>query len=287
MRKWYKYVLNSTKQSEKVLPLDNSPLEHITSLRGNKLMNAYENKETFYKTFYFKYHLGRLEDYDAYLRKHLKKEDSVLSIACGRSANEMRLVDDGYDIFCTDLYEYPWNNDTKKLWPDYRFAILDILKNPSEQQYDAVIGLSVIFIFDESQLSDFFKNIYKSLNDQGYLIIDSAGSPDNLGSFFIHDILVKTETYLIRLIWFITSLGKKKFSIIKKHHGYRRTNDEIINAAEKSGFILADLENYAFLTEFSRSYILSYLMKIPFTKSIFRLLGNKIPYTRMFLFKKK
>lgn len=287
MRKWFKYVLNSTNKTEKVLALDNSAMEHITALKGKNISNAYKSKETFYKEFFFKYHMGRLEDYDVFLRKHLKKVDKILSIACGRSANELRLIDEGYDIFCSDFYEYPWNNETKKLWPDYRFSILDIIKNPAPQEYDAVIGLSVIFIFDNKQLSDFFKNIHQSLNDKGYLIIDSAGSTDNIGTYFIHDVLVKIEIYLIRLIWFISSFGEKKFSIIKKHHGYRRRDDEIIKTAENSGFIFVEVENYAFLTEFRRSYILSYFMKIPFAKSVFRLLGSKIPYTRMFLFKKK
>lgn len=287
MRKWFKYVLNATNKTEKLLALDNSAMEHITALKGKNKSNAYKSKETFYKYFFFKYQLGRLEDYDVFLRKHLKKVDKILSIACGRSANELLLIDEGYDIFCSDLYEYPWNDETKKLWPDYRFSTLDILTNPSAQQFDALIGLSVIFIFDDQQLSDFFKNINQSLNEKGYLIIDSAGSTDNAGTYFIHDILVKSEIYMIRVIWFITSLGKKKFSVIKKHHGYRRTDDEIIKTAEKNGFICVEVENYAFLTEFRRSYILNYLMKIPFIRSFFRLLGSKIPYTRMFLFKKK
>ena len=53
----------------------------------------------------------------------------------------------------------------------------------------------------------------------------------------------------------------KRFRVIKKHHGYRRTNDDIIKVAQKNGFKLVEIKNYAFMTEFSRSYILSFIVK--------------------------
>ena len=287
MRYWYKYLIKSTTQLEKVLPIDNSRLEHTLSLSVKNEINIYENKYSFYEYFFNDFHLGRLEEYDDFLRSHLQKQDQVLSIASGRSVNELRLIDEGYDIFCTDLYKFDWYDKTKELWPNYRFSILDIIKNSSINQYDTVLGLSVIFIFNDLLLNDFFKNINKSLKNHGHLILDSSGSPDNISSFFIHDILLKFEIYLIKFIKMIYYLGKKKFKVIKKHHGYRRTNSDIIMIAEKNGFKLMEVKNYAFLTEFSRSYILSFVIRnIPIMKRLFVLFGSKIPYVRMFLFKK-
>ena len=168
-----------------------------------------------------------------------------------------------------------------------KFSTLDIIKNSSLNQYDRVLAFSVIFIFDDQSLNFFFNNINKSLNNNGYLILDSSGSPDNFGSYFIHDIILKSEIYLINFIRLISNYGMKRFRVIKKHHGYRRTNDDIIQVAQKNGFKLVEIKNYAFMTEFSRSYILSFIIKnIPFMKSLFSFIGSKIPYVRMFLFKK-
>jgi len=287
MRNWYKYAIDSNQKSENTLPLDNSHTEHFISLGGFNTDGSYETKEAFYNKYFFNYHQGRLEHYDNFLRKYLTKNQTILSIASGRSANELRLLDDGFDVYCSDIYQFSWINETKKLWPNYQFFLLDISKNPSAQQYDTLIVLSLIYLFDEEQLDEFFKNVFQSLNKQGYLILDSAGSPDNLGSYFIHDILVKIEIYLISIVKSLAGLGKKRFRVIKKHHGYRRTNDEIKKIAEKNGFsIVLEVENYAFLTEFRRSRTLSLIIKIPFMEPFFRLLGIKIPYVRMFLFKK-
>ena len=61
---------------------------------------------------------------------------------------------------------------------------------------------------------------------------------------------------------------------------------DIIKAAKRNCFELISQENYAFLTEFQRSWILRLLLKIRFIEKIFSAIGTHIPYTRMFLFRK-
>jgi len=286
MRKWFKYSLSQINDRLVTKSQDSSFSEHAEAMGGYEVDDAYNSKNAFFRKYYDHYHLGRLEDYDKFLRKHIDKKDRILSVASGRSANELRLLEDGYDISCTDLDLLPCYDDTLKLFPNYRFSILNILEKPADNQFDTVICLSLIYLFDEKQLDVFFKNISRSLTEHGYLLIDSAGSPDNLLSFLIHDVLLKIEVHILKSLILLKSLGKKKFGITKKTHGYRRTNTEIIDIAKNNGFELIDLESYAFLTEFKRSRILLLIMKVPFVKVVFRIIGKNVPYIRMFYFKK-
>tara|TARA_B110000014_G_C20109552_1_gene584218 strand:+ start:560 stop:1426 length:867 start_codon:yes stop_codon:yes gene_type:complete len=286
MRKWYKYKIQENIHSDQST-LDNSEEEHTNALTIKDVNNAYESKSNFYKYYYYNFHNRRLEYYDNFLDENLNKNDQILSVATGRSANELRFIDRGYNIHCTDLYKFKWYNNTKKLWPNYKFSILDIARKSSNKKYNKIIALSLIFIFDDDYLNKFFININKSLRNNGYLILDSAGSPDNFGSFFIHDVFLKLEIYIIKIIKSLSNFGSTKYSIIKHHHGYRRTDKEIIALARNNGFKLITVKNYSFFTEFERSYILSFMIKkIPLMKHFFKILGKKIPYIRMFLFQK-
>lgn len=286
MRKWYKYKIQGNKEPNHI-SVNNSEAEYTNALTIKDINNAYESKNTFYKYYYYNFHQGRLENYEEFLLIHLNKKHKILSIASGRSANELRFIDKGYDIFCTDLYEFMWYDKTKKLWPNYKFSNLDIIKNSTSKKYDTVLALSLIFIFDDLMLNKFFKNVNKSLNKSGYLILDSAGSTDNFLTFLIHDVLLKFEIYLIKFMKDILNFGSNDNSVIKFQHGYRRNNAEIITFAENNGFKLIEVNNYSFFTEFSRSYILSFIIKkIPLMRYLFKPLGKKIPYVRMFLFQK-
>ena len=102
---------------------------------------AYENKDAFFQKYYFNYHLGRLGDYSNFLRKHIEKTDEVSSVGSGRSASELYLLEDGYNIVCSDLCRLPCHEETKKLFPDYRFCTLNILEGPAENRYDGLVVL--------------------------------------------------------------------------------------------------------------------------------------------------
>ena len=285
MRKWYKYIINkSSKDIE--LALDNSELEHTIALSKIDVINVYKSKTSFFNNYYYNFHQGRLESYEDFLLTNLNKKHKILSVASGRSANELRLIDIGYNIHCSDLYQFIWFDETVRLWPNYKFSVLDITKNHSKIKYDTILVLSLIFIFNNTSLDNFFKNIYKSLDNNGYLILDSAGSTDNYLTFFIHDVLLRFEIVLIKLFKNLKGFNNN-YSITKIHHGYRRTNDEIIYHAKKNGFELIKNKNYSFNTEFSRGYILPFLIKkIPLIKYLLRPISKKIPYVRMFTFKK-
>ncbi len=78
------------------------------------------------------------------------------------------------------------------------------------------------------------------------------------------------------------NLGGKKERIRVKHHGFRRTDREIISVAEKYGFQLVNQEKFAFSTEFKRSVFINKLVQsIPILEKLLTIFGEKIPYIRM------
>ncbi len=284
MRSWVKYQIDES--TNKVIRLNQDSLffEHANAMHYHKESELGEDKNDFFNKFYYNYHSGRLLNYNKFLKKHIKKSDRVLSIASGRSANELKLLEEGYNITCSDLETLPSYERAKNLFPEYNFFTLDILKQPAEDKFDCLVSLSLIYLFNDEQLDVFFSNLSKSCKENGALILDSAGSPDNLLSYLIHDILLKYETYMIR---FLRNLfQKKKYGLSIQNFGYRHNNTEIIEIASRNGFKFIEQENFSFLIEFERSRILKKIIKINLVRRIFTVIGRRVPYTRMFLFKK-
>ncbi len=285
MRKWYKYILDAASKGVVYKPMDQTYSEHALSMGGYDIDDAYKSKAEFFKKYFFNYQQSRLEYYNVFLKKHLHKNEKILSIASGRCANELFLMEQGYDITCSDMEMLYSFNQTKALFGQFKFLKLDVLSGPINERYDAMMCLSLIYLFDEKKLNLFFYNIAESLNKNGHLILDSAGSPDNLLSYLILDILLKYETFLTRILKLL--FQRKWYGFAVKDFGYRRTNSEIIKVAERNGFLLIDKQKYSFLTEFYRSRILSRIMNYcPVCKRILNAIGKKVPYIRMFYFQK-
>jgi hypothetical protein len=284
MRSWIKYQIDDSTDEVKRSTQDSLFSEHANAMGYGKENDVSEDKNKFFDKYYYNYHSGRLLNYDKFLRRCIKKSDKILSVASGRSANELRLLEEGYDMTCSDLERLPSYDHTKKLFPDYEFITLDILKQSTDRKYDCLVSLSLIYLFSNEQLNVFFCNLSKSCRENGCLILDSAGSPDNILSYFIHDILVKYETYLVR---FLKNLFRnKKYGLTIQDFGYRRKDLEIVEIAKKNGFELIEQENSAFLAEFQRSRLLRDLIKIRLVKNIFSAIGKSVPYIRMYLFRK-
>ena len=188
-------------------------------------------------------------------------------------------------LFCSDLQKPECYEDTMKLFPAFKFIALDILKNPSETKHDVVLCLSLIYLFDNNMLTAFFRNVYESLLPKGRLILDSAGSPDNLLSFFFHDRYLKYEVIVYRIASLI--LKQKWASFTINHHGYRRTDEEIISSARENGFKFLEKQHYVFLPDFRRSLLFNKLItQGSMLEKIFSPLAKHMPYIRMFLFEK-
>lgn len=291
MRKWYKYTLDSSLAGRKRVLKDRTYYEHARSmgtLGGYDVDDAYKSKQNFFNKYFFNYHLSRLEYYHIFLEKYLSKEEEILSVGSGRCANELYLAQEGYNITCSDLKILNAYKATVALFPNFKYIEYDILSGPADCKYDAIISLGLIYLFDEKELLRFFINVSESLKIGGHLVLDSAGSSDNLLSYTIHEVILKYETMLRRIVRFISE--QKWYGLIVKDFGYRRTDKEIIDTARKANLELTDQENYAFLTEFSRSclfYLLNKALRFSSNwEKLITIIGKNIPYIRMFNFKK-
>lgn len=288
MRKWFKYFRNPGTNKIAGKPKDKTFDEHSQAMGGYQPDDSYNSKEEFFNKHLKGLHAERFANYDKFLRKHLKKADKILSVASGRCVNELYLLNDGYkNITCSDLGIFPACSATKTLFPDFRFMTLNILDASAPQKYDGIIALSLIYLFGEQEFDAFLGNVADSLEEKGSFILDSAGAPDNFFSFIIHDIILKIEVYFTGFLDFLRSSGKKKLGVTVQDFGFRRTDKDIIEASRKAGLELFDKEDYGFLNEFRRSKTFRRLVKPGSSiENMFAKIGRRIPYTRMFCFKK-
>jgi len=285
MRNWYKYSLSPSGKGLVVLPIDKDFEDHKAAMEGYDADDAYQSKKDFFNRWFFSYHMGRLQHYDNFIRKHLRKDEAVLSIGSGRCANELYLMEDGYNITCSDLGLIDCYNQTLSLFPDFKFIELDILNSAPSRKYDTIIALSLIYLFNSNELATFFKNVGNGLKLGGHLILDNTGASDNLFTCFLDENLLKYETYLIKTK---AAIKHKQYTVIRKHHGYRRTDREITEPALATGFKLIDKEYYAFLTEFRRSILFNWLFPErldPLLGKIFSI-GRITSYVRMLYLEK-
>ena len=103
MRSWIKYQIDDSTDKVTRSAKDSSFSEHADAMGYCEEGDVSEDKNKFFNKFYYNYHSGRLLNYDIFLRRHIKKTDKILSIASGRSANELKLLEEGYDITCSDI----------------------------------------------------------------------------------------------------------------------------------------------------------------------------------------
>jgi len=278
MKKWYKYSLNY-KDNTRYFPKDTTFEDHKRSMRGYEPDKGYGSKEEFFKTYFYEAH-PRHRHYHDYLKRHLKKGDNILSIGSGRCANELLLIEEGFDITCSD-FEQPCREETIALFPGLRFIRYDVTRAPVESKVDSMVSLSMFYLFDADQLAGVFKNISDSLKPGGNFILDPGGAENNLGTRLIDEIICPLEAWLIKILHKI--LKNKNCVVAKKEQGYRTTDAEIMSIAKKAGFSLYDTEHKDHLTEFGmRSVILG---RMP--RGVVELFGRAVPHVRMFAFKKE
>ena len=93
---------------------------------------------------------------------------------------------------------------------------------------------------------------------------------------------------LNKIFSFIYKLIRKRGKILVKYNvGFRRTDEEIVESARRSGFEFVSREDFDFLSEFRRSVLLNGIIKrSSIAQLIFSILGRWNPYIRMFKLKK-
>tara|TARA_B100002051_G_C16742613_1_gene645268 strand:+ start:1840 stop:2694 length:855 start_codon:yes stop_codon:yes gene_type:complete len=280
MRKWFKYLILFGEERKKNIKKHDKFNEFEKAMGGYESNEHYDDKDKFNA----KYLNGRFYHYNKYLKKNINSQMKILSVASGRCINELQFIDQDYDITCSDL-DIPASYElAKKTFKEYKFEVLNILQSHTNEKYNCVLSLGLVYAFSANEFKIFFSNINKSLDDGGILILDSSSSQNNFITFFYDRIYLKIETLIISII--LNLIGKKN-SMGIRHHGYKFTNNEIISFAKANGFELLGVDKCDYLTEILRSKIASKLTKIiPFSKYFFIIFGFPMPYLRFFKFKK-
>ena len=248
--------------------------------------SGYGTKEEFFRKYL--YNSVRHSCYDQFLSKHLAQDGRCLSIASGRAVNEMRFVDEGREILCSDL-EAICPQETATLFPRYGFVKWNCMDDPLlDQRFQAVISLSFIYLLDPERLQLLFHRVNKLLQPGGIFLLDSAGSPDTFLANILHDYWLPLEAHMVRPLlsayWRLT--GRPGLKVETKHHGFRYTDQELTAMASTAGFKLEAFEAMDFENEWGRSFTYRCLLKyIPPVRRAFLHFGQKIAYVRMFAFR--
>ena len=276
MRKWYKYYFEINDRKIKKITKFKRFEEFEKAMGGYSSNQHYESRDKFNK----EYLKDRFSIYAYYLKSNLKKNKNILSIASGRCINELNLLDKGYKIICTDLSIPQCYKKSKKIFKKFNYYKFDILKDNLKKKYDTIIGLGLLYVFSEKQLNKFFKRLNKLVKLNGEIIVDSSSSPDNIITYLYDNLLLKFENKILSLI--LNIIGKKN-NFISRHHGYKFKNKELIKIAKQHGFEIIDVKTKDFVTEFSRSRLIS---KIYILNLILKPISFFMSYVRIFKFKK-
>ena len=280
MRKWNKFFLFDSFKININLDRDRSFLDHERSMGGYEVNESYVNKISFLE----KYFDNRYQAYNIFLQKNLSKENKILSLGSGRCISELYLLDQGYDIVCSDLEVPDCYKKSKEIFKDFKYEKFNILNHSYDRKFNSIICFSMIYLLEKKELNIFFRNAWNTLDNEGFLIVDPGGAENNFLSFFFDTIYLPLENFLI---FFSSKFFNKKNFFFKKHQGYRFSNSELIKIARKNGFKFLKIEKKDFYQELRRSKIINYLIKkFPKIKNIFWIFGRFIPYIRIFKFVK-
>ncbi len=251
--------------------------------------SAYADRESFWHTYF----QARYPIWDEFIRRHVDRDARILSIASGRCINELRLLCDGYSVTSSDLEVPACHHANAELFGPHEYLALDITKQTPPGQYDAVMCLSLIYLFDERTLDAFFRNVSTTLRSGGRLILDAAGSEQSLLGTLYHRGFLKGEAwahYLLRKIASATPLSRFRYSLLIRNYGFRWKSREIIQMAARHGLKLAAREEHDPLTELSRSPLLGRALARPeglLARLLVKLIGNRLKYLRLFVFEKQ
>jgi hypothetical protein len=142
-----------------------------------------------------------------------------------------------------------------------------------------VLSLSLIYAFDDQQLDKFFAFAGRALKPSGRLLLDLAGSPDNLPSYMLHDVFLPTEAAVIAA-YRTVRLGKPH-RVDHAPHGYRRSLGDVVTAAQRAGFRLVDTHEDGFDIDLRRGVLLNRLAGTRLGLAMLTSIGRRMPYTRM------
>lgn len=221
---------------------------------------------------------GRLLKYFIFIRENIGGSKKVLSVGSGDCALEYQLTKKLHvDVTCTDIKEP--DQSFKDLGVNY--SVLDITKQKPGGQYDVVIVMGVLYLFDRESLVTSLKNIYSCLKPGGVMIIDYGNSSPNLISEFILDVYLPIEMRIYTAL--------KKLPLFKNQNGYMMKTEELVSLVNSCGFSLDRSECLWDIIDLRRSMVFRKLFPPNgfSEKIVMKMIAGRSPYLRLMKFVKK
>ncbi len=281
MRAWYKYLLIDAKE-DALKDIDENFEDHIKTMNYAQ-EKGFSSKEDFYQTYYENHH-ERYKTYQQMLTANISLEEEVLFLGSGRCVNEAVLKEQGYRVTCSDLNVL---KPVQTLFPELSYVSYDVTKGVyPEKKVDVIVALSVFFLFDQNRLREVIQNMKGSLTPGGTIIFDMGGAEDNVWTRFF-DWIVQGFEMFIKMIY-VNLLRAQRMKLIKKQHGFRYKDKEIINLFAQEGFTLKDIDRSDYTTELERSLVLGRLSRsIMVVRKFLSRIGRVSPYVRIFVFQRE
>jgi hypothetical protein len=183
-----------------------------------------------------------------------KKDRLIIGIGSGLGEHELLFFLKGYKIISSDVIP-DLSRKVSDLFPGFRGLTLDIFSddirtklrtnNIKETEYDILV-CGMYFYFEEQTAQVLFDKLAANLS-QGSNLVFTLRYPDSISRKFV-EFWLYSEAVMNNKI--------RRQGIIQKHHGYRRSVNEIRSMAKKSGFILKEIKPAMFGCECIRSRIL-------------------------------
>ncbi|WP_440669496.1 class I SAM-dependent methyltransferase [Candidatus Pelagibacter sp. HIMB1483] len=235
MRNWYKYTLEDN---------NNENFSSVLEYTSHQIKKDFSDLDKLFEFDFFN------KDFSKYIYEYLSEKlyGSNLSIGSGWGHLEYHLSKK-FNITASDINE-EYSKYNKKI----NYIITDIISKDfqTNSKYDNVFAPGIIYLFNEKELNIFFKNIQKTMIDNGnfYLFFRSN---DSVFINFLDNCILPFEN-LIKYSLKITN--NKKIKIQKNHHGFRRYPKELEKVIYNNGFTIVSKKKLMFQAEYNRSKIL-------------------------------
>ncbi|MAO54676.1 MAG: hypothetical protein CMM61_03135 [Rhodospirillaceae bacterium] len=285
MRAWYKYFIETNNAGQNACAQDVFAYQSA-QMDGYAIDPAYSSAEAFFDRYFLGPDNFRYQVYEQAAKRYCNPNDRILSVGSGRCATELKLQASGYRIDCSDLKKPACIAATKKLFPELSFRELDSLSEYGRQNYDAILSFGVFFTFDDQRGRAFFDHMASFLKPGGRIVMDPGGAAENFLTRFLDDILLPTEAKIIAARKARREARPQK--VVRRHHGFRQKDDDIIQLAGAAGFDLLARETSYSEPEFRRSRLFELLADAaPAAESMAHgLFGSLAHNIRLMVFKK-
>jgi SAM-dependent methyltransferase len=184
------------------------------------------------------------ELHDVY-RRFLDPETRTLGIGSGYGEHELLLWQAGYDIVASDVLDKPLQH-TASSTPGFQWQIVDIF-DEQDEQWTQILVCGLDCYFDDEQTKLLFARLAALLAPGGRLVF-TLRYRDTIATRII-DALSVAIAVARRLKW---RAQRRNLMLRRKQHGYRRSEREIVEFAERVGLRVFDVEHAAYAMELSR-----------------------------------